>query len=437
MKRKKKQTPNAWCEAVELTDQFLKTNERADSLWERTTGRLHDNERRRCRNLFFGVLRNVTLIEWAIKQNVRVLPRGRLRALLMVAGFELLEGRERAPQADPLVVHHAVERAKELVTAPEVRLVNAVLRRLPETLGSRMAAEARGSGGLALRYSHPEWLVSRWIGAFGWDRARELLRWNQEPAPWYLRVFGELSDDEAGILEASRWAGFYRVPGGGREIAERLMEAGRGYSQDPSTRLGPELLAPKAGESVVDLCAAPGGKSLWLAEVAGKGDAGGTLVSLDLPGGRLERLKENLSRYPRSRETRVVGMDLLEASSNALEERGLPGAYDAVLLDAPCSNTGVFRRRVDARWLLEPPKIAELAALQLRLLRVAAGLVRPEGRIVYSTCSVEAEENREVAEAFAAESRGRFVLEKATEHFPWKTGHDGGGAFLLRRRAAG
>ncbi len=436
MKRKKKTVPDAWCEAVDLTDRFLKTRERADFLWERTAGRVEGNDRSRCRSLYYGALRNIALIDWAIKQNVRRRPKGRLRALMLVAGFELLAALETGTGAEALVVHHAVERAKILVSGPEVRLANAVLRRLSGTLRPVLTAEPESAAGLALRFSHPEWLVARWVAAFGWAETRDLLSWNQRPSPWYLRVFEERSPDEARFLEPSPWEGFFRVGEGGRKAAERLLREGKAYAQDPSTRLAPELLGPAAGEAVLDLCAAPGGKSVAIARaMVEPGKAGGILVSLDLPGRRLRRLEENLLRYPWARGARVVGMDLLELTAAALEREGLPGTYDAVLLDAPCSNTGVFRRRVDARGALAPGKIDQLAALQLRLLRAAGDRVREGGRLVYSTCSIEAEENRAVVERFTAADPGAFVLEKAVEHYPWQTGHDGGGGFLLRRRA--
>ncbi len=424
------QVEDGWSQAVDLTSQYLKTKRRADYLFESITGHIHSNERHRCQNLFYGVIRNIALIEWAIKQNVRRMPKGRLKALLLIAGYELVEAIEQGRGREPPVVHHAVERGKNLLSPSEVRLANAVLRRLPDALRDGPPVQSADAGELALRHSHPKWLVSRWIGAFGLSNTAKLLEWNQAPAPYYIRVFGDVPESASAFLEPTRWPRFHRVGSGGWDCAKRLMEKGLAYAQDPSTRLAPEILGPLPGEAVLDLCAAPGGKSLLLADLIRDP---GILVSLEKPGGRLDLLRENLSRYPWCRAS-VVGADLLAVSPSMMEARGLPGLYDAVLLDVPCSNTGVFRRRVDARWGITPENLVAVTELQGRLLRAAANLVRPSGRLVYSTCSIEPAENREIVEHFAAARGGEFALEHAREHYPWVTGHDGGGVFLLRRR---
>jgi 16S rRNA (cytosine967-C5)-methyltransferase len=122
--------------------------------------------------------------------------------------------------------------------------------------------------------------------------------------------------------------------------------------------------------------------------------------------------------------------------ASTFEDKSLPSAYDAVMLDAPCSNTGVIQRRTDVKWRLQPNDIKKCAKLQLQLLHSAARFVKAGGRITYSTCSIEAAENQLVVDAFLASKSGRlFKLEKAMASLPWETGHDGAGAFLLRREA--
>ncbi len=433
MKSKKTVAPDAWESAVALTNEFFKSDRRLARLQEGTATELPQEERRRRQSLLYGVARNIALIEWAIKQNVRRIPKGRLKALLLVAGFEILaDVRENEGARAPQVVHHAVDRAKRLLSAPEARLVNAVLRRLRETFRSALVEEPASADDLARLYSHPKWLVERWICAFGWDRVRSLLAWSQEPAPDYLRLYVEPPEGVADGLIPTEWPGFVRIGAGGWPLAQELLASGRAYVQDPSTRLAPELLAPVAGENVLDLCASPGGKTLLLAARLGEGAGDRDLVALDRPGPRLRRLEENLSRYPWCRAV-AYGGSLPEIVPGDLAARGLPEAYDAVLIDVPCSNSGVFRRRVEARWLLTETGLKELVGLQRRLLRAAAVFVRPGGRLVYSTCSIDEEENTAQVAAFLEAVEGRFVGENSRVHYPWETGHDGGAAFLMRR----
>ena len=158
---------------------------------------------------------------------------------------------------------------------------------------------------------------------------------------------------------------------------------------------------------------------------------------MDLPGKRIARLEENLSTL-RSKDLKceIVECDLLEMDTSTFEDKRLPSAYDAVMLDAPCSNTGVIQRRTDVKWRLQPKDIENCAKLQLQLLHSAARFVKAGGRITYSTCSIEAMENQLVVDEFLASKSGRvFKLEKAMVSLPWETGHDGAGAFLLRREA--
>lgn len=190
-----------------------------------------------------------------------------------------------------------------------------------------------------------------------------------------------------------------------------------------------EMLGVQAGECVLDLCAAPGGKSVALAERLG---GAGRLVAVD-KSRRLARLRENVARFPQGL-VEVREGDVLAVGREWAAEVAGEALFDAVLLDAPCSNTGVLRRRVDAKWRLSEESVLEAAALQLALLRAASACVRSGGRLVYSTCSVEEEENAGVVSAFLAGPEGAgFVLREQRLSFPWECGHDGGGSFLLIR----
>jgi 16S rRNA (cytosine967-C5)-methyltransferase len=159
------------------------------------------------------------------------------------------------------------------------------------------------------------------------------------------------------------------------------------------------------------------------------------LVSLDLPGERMERLKENLAQAGDLRVV-LVPADLRADPAFMLSGQDLPVAYPAVLVDAPCTNTGVMRHRIDVKWRLQPADFRRHAQQQLVLLEAAARLVAPGGRLVYSTCSIDPEENEGVVAAFLGRAGGAFTLAAQVLSKPWESGHDGGGAFLLRRAAA-
>ena len=167
--------------------------------------------------------------------------------------------------------------------------------------------------------------------------------------------------------------------------------------------------------------------------------AAGKIVAMDLPaeagkpGPRIDRLKENLARV-HGVDVALVQADLLEGAVMALRAHQLPESYVAVLLDVPCSNTGVMRHRADVKWRLQAGDFKKHPQQQLALLHAAARLVAPGGRLVYSTCSIDPEENeRVVAEFFNSRAGGPFKLEASTQSLPWVTGHDGAGAFRLRR----
>jgi 16S rRNA (cytosine967-C5)-methyltransferase len=271
---------------------------------------------------------------------------------------------------------------------------------------------------------------------FGAATTRKRLEWNQQPAPVYVRWRIDTAVPE--FFTATKWPGFYEVKAGKWDEVRRLANDGSLYVQDPSTRLCIGLLAPQPGETILDACAAPGGKSLFIADTMKTGK----VVALDEPGEpgkvdiRLVRLKENLSRSPAGVDVALVEADLRKVNTVFYRNLNLPESYDAVLLDAPCSNTGVMRHRIDVKWRLQDGDFARHAEQQLELLHACARLVRPGGRLVYSTCSVDAQENEQVIKAFFDSRAGSpFKLEKQVIAYPWTDGHDGAGAFLLKKNS--
>lgn len=425
-----------WEAAVGLTERWLARSERVDTLLEGLPSALVGQERARAQQLFYGVVRWSSRLESALAGLMARPPRTKVKAVLVVAGFELLEG---GPALTAKVIHHAVEKAKTVCSAKEAGLVNAVARKLALRL-------AEPPADVATTFAHPEWLVARWTQQFGAATTRQLLEWNQQPAPVYARwrkespasaVAGPMAD-KPDFLAPTKWAGFYEVKPGKWDEIRRLAGAGALYVQDPSTRLCIGLLAPQPGEVILDACAAPGGKSLFIADAM----KSGKVIALDEPAEpgkpdiRLLRLKENLARAPAGVEVAQVEADLRKVNTVVYRNLNLPESYDAVLLDAPCSNTGVMRHRIDVKWRLQDGDFARHAEAQLELLHAAARLVRPGGRLVYSTCSIDGQENAQVIKAFFdSRAGGPFKLEQSVQAYPWQDGHDGAGAFLLKKQA--
>jgi len=415
-----------WDAAVCLVEAYLIGEQKADQLIDQIPVNFIGDRRAACQSLFLGALRHGHRTRAALKKLLRKKTKSSVEAVLLVSGYEILDA-----EADrhPKIIHHAVEHSKQVVNRFDQGFLNAILRKLPAALEQINAQKSP-----AAFYSHPDWLVEHWQEEFP-GACTQLLEWNQDIPPTYLKVYNDEVQIPLG-LEATEWPQFYQVTGkiSWKEDLHPLLNKGNAYIKDPSTRIAPALLGPRAGESVLDLCAAPGGKAYDIAHaMEGKGQ----IVAVDLPGKRIARLEENLSTL-RSEDLKceIVECDLLEMDASTFEDRSLPSAYDAVMLDAPCSNTGVIQRRTDVKWRLQPNDIENCAKLQLQLLHSAARFVKAGGRITYSTCSIEAAENQLVVDAFLASKSGRvFKLEKAMVSLPWETGHDGAGAFLLRREA--
>jgi len=214
--------------------------------------------------------------------------------------------------------------------------------------------------------------------------------------------------------------GFFQVDSPPRD----WLEQGRVYVQDPSTAMACDLLAPSAGDTVLDACAAPGGKTAYLAQLMGNE---GQITACDLSPRRLDRLSGNLRRLG-VKNTRVMEFDM---TSDRTPPWGA-ARFDRILLDVPCSNTGVMRRRVDVRWRLEPWNIEELNVQQVQILSKALLLLKPGGTLVYSTCSLDHDENQGVLDQTLA-NHPHIKLVSTQEVTPWKDGFDGAFAGKLVR----
>ena len=420
-----KSASRGWDGAIYVLESFIRSGGKASEHLAQLPTAFPAAERRACHSLFLGALRNAHRTRHALKPLLAKPPKPLLEAILLIAGNQLIEASETDRAK---VVHHAVERAKAHVSRPEAGFLNAVLRKLAPAIHRIDPLEQP-----AAYYSHPEWLVRHWQETFPVESVTALLRWNQSLPRTFLRL-DPGSDPVPEFLRATPWPGFFAIrPGASFENEVLpLLNKRNAYIKDPSTRFAAELLAPVGGENILDLCAAPGGKAC---DCARQMNGEGRIVAVDLPGSRIDRLRENFDRIGAvSPALEIVESDALALTPELLQARDLPVAYDAVMLDAPCSNTGVIQRRTDVKCRLQPDSIAEAAQLQEKLIRAAATFVRPGGRLVYSTCSIELEENRNIVEGFLrSESGQHFSLASTLESYPWESGHDGAAAYLFRR----
>jgi 16S rRNA (cytosine967-C5)-methyltransferase len=389
--------------------------------------RLRPADRALVQELAYGVVRWQATLDWLVQQKT---PPGRNQKIVLLIllrlGLYQLFWLERIP--DHAAVHETVALAKKLGFGHQAGFINAILREYlrerPRT--EQLLAHLREQQP-ALGRSHPDWLFERWERQWGRDQAVRLMDWNNRPPPTYARA-NTLRAGADQLVEAwkNELVDFTPVdrdwlPPGLlfelkshpplRELAS--FRSGWFYIQDPSTLLAASLLDAQPDEAVLDLCAAPGGKTTYLAQ---RMENRGRVVACDVQPQRLKLLRENCARLG---AVCVETTDTLESGKQ----------FDRVLVDAPCSNTGVMRRRVDLRWRIRTEEIERLQADQIQLLKTGSSAVKPAGVLVYSTCSLEPEENRQVVDAFLRE-RPEFRLASERHLRPFVEEVDG--AYVAR-----
>lgn len=385
------------------TMRAVRAGDLADRALDRSCGALAPRDRAWVQELVYGTFRTRGRIDHLLGQLVR----GGVEKLepdvldiLRLGAYQLLEMGSVPPYA---AVSQSVELAREAGVGRASGLVNGVLQSLRRRQGElRFPDPDRDPvGDLVTRGSHPRWLVERWVDHFGVDAVRALVAANNERPELYLTVLGIPVDEAVSRLHAAGLTA-EGVPFSPRSVrlgadtsAHNALAVVPAVVQDPAAALVVHYAAVPDGANVLDVCAAPGGKAIALTENAA------TVVAADLSSRRLARLRENVRRLGLEERVPVVVADA----------RTAPFApADAVLLDAPCTGTGTFRRHPDGRWRITPADLEQLTALQAELLDAAAGRVNAGGLLIYSTCSLEPEENEHQVRRFL-ESRSDFVLE--------------------------
>ncbi|NKB69186.1 MAG: 16S rRNA (cytosine(967)-C(5))-methyltransferase RsmB [Candidatus Latescibacteria bacterium] len=387
-----------------------------DSLLEsRPVRDLDERDRRFVRQLVLGTLRWQGRLDWILDQFTRrplAQTPPRLRQILRLGAYQLL-WLDRVPER--AAVHSSVELAKRFAPGGKA-LINAVLRQVVRRSAdiSYPPRQSDLTGHLAAFQSHPRWLIERWLKNWGESATEALLQAANEPSTTFLRLNPLRTDSQrlaqqlatAGVQveAAGPLSGFFAAQSGGNLFSSPAYRQGLFQIQDINAGLPVALLDPQPGERILDMCSAPGGKATQIAERMGDS---GLVLAADRSPQRLRRVGDNARR---------LGLNCVHPLAWDARREGL-GGFHRVLADVPCTGTGTLGRRPDARWRKRPEQLAQLTGLQDQLLHRAFACLRPGGVLVYSTCSLECEENAERVERFlAAEPRAR--LETAEPFFP-------------------
>lgn len=387
--------------------------------------KMSDADRRLATELVYGVVKAGDTLDWMVSRYVtRSLSKISPMILeILRLGFYQLFFLDRIPAS--AACNEAVNLAKKYGHQGTSGFVNAVLRtavREPER-AKFPAGKGQGTKGLALAAQHPEWLVRQWVKTFGFEEAQALCAFDNAPAVLSLRtntlkiereaLLEKLRADHVGV-EPSPWApeGVLCHDHGALDDMAALRE-GLFQVQDESSMQVAHVVDPLPGELIIDACSAPGGKTTHLAALMKNQ---GRIVAADIYPAKLTRVEENAAR---------LGIHIIETLCCDAREIGAryAGQADRLLLDVPCSGLGVLRRRADARWRKTPQEIAALPALQRAILVGAAPAVKVGGVLVYSTCTIQAQENEEVVASFLA-THPEFSLETTGAFLPQQKRRD-------------
>ena len=430
--------------ATEILSRFLGKSE------------LDNIDRALCKELVFGVLRQRKLLDFVIDEYLKTKSglKPEILNILRLGAYQSLFLDKIPSHA---IVNEAVKAASQIRGKRQSGFVNAVLRKITRLSLEEIKCPDRRSRAtefLAVRYSHPEWLVNKFIKQYGVEDAEKLLIFNNAPPPTTLRINPEKTSLEKLIdwiqknhlekaeLEKGRYSpvalSVKYVP---IHVEWAPLKNGWAYIQDEAAQLVGLYADPSPGMRIVDYCAAPGGKLTHIAQICGDKCA---VIGLDIDKKRIRKIKENCAR---------LGLENVRAemiSQGILEELKKKPA-DIVLTDVPCTGAGIIRRQPDLKWKKDLRSLKRLNKVQGEILENSAKIVRPGGLLVYSTCSILREENEDVIESFLEkrpdfeidkecgrlnkEAAEHFLMEKGLRGFPPVCGIDGFYAVRLRKSA--
>jgi 16S rRNA (cytosine967-C5)-methyltransferase len=374
--------------------------------------------------LVYGTIKFQLKLDWVI--DAMLIKGGRLRTgpriLLRMAFYQILY-MDRVPAR--AVVNESVNLAKKRFHAGVASLVNGILRgyiRRPE--GVVWPGKGDMAQYISVMYSHPRWMVERWIRRYGPEATQTLCDFNNKPAELWIRANTLCCEPEA-LCRRLESEGCRAEPGflpesvriqSGPSVADlRSYQEGWFAVQDLTSMLAARALAPNPGDRVLDVCAAPGGKTGHLAQLMRDQ---GVLMAMDIHPHRVALIQQNMDRLGITCVTPLTG-------DGTQLPPWMRGAFDRILLDAPCSGLGVLRRRPDARWRRNEQDVRALAVLQQTLLHGALDCLKPGGRLIYSTCTLEPEENIHVVERVFGARQDVAFFKRPLQYEPFKDGMEG------------
>jgi 16S rRNA (cytosine967-C5)-methyltransferase len=391
-----------------VTEKAAYANIVVDATLERHNWAQH--HRKLYTTLVYGTLRHGGLIDWVLGKRIgRKFPGGIHPAILTILRMGTYQILFLSRMPKYAAVDESVKLAKKYGHEGAAAFVNAVLRATKRNAGSVELPNRNENAALyiATRYSHPLWLVERWLSVWGFEPTERVCAVNNEMAPLTVRAntlkvdpkeLGQrLRDEHLSVRKNTEVPEELEIVKSPRPIRQiRSFRDGLFQIQDASSICAGHLLAPKPGETVADMCAGPGGKTTHLAQLM---QDCGKIYAIDVKPHRLSLVRDNCLRLG------VTMVQCVQADAGRVSELNLPPA-DRVLVDAPCSGTGTFRRKLDLRWRLKSGEIERLAAIQKELVGAASSILKPGGVLVYSVCSVDPVETDELGRGDTFSSRG-------------------------------
>lgn len=376
---------------------------------------LESRERAEVREYVQNILRRRSYLDFLIDQFSNVKIDGMKSSLKNILRLGVYDMVFMDSTPDYAAINESVEIAKYSLGSRTGDLTNAILRNLQRDIDDLPKPSFEDRTKLvATTFSHPEWLVKRWTKRFGEREAFQLMQANNSRPTYYVRANNlrtktknfklRMTKHDIPFEESDWLPGYFRVESVAPFIQKGWLDKGFCQIQDIAAGFAPFLLDPQPEETVYDLCAAPGTKSILMSDLM---NGEGEILAVDISSERLDRLAESaLSHH--AENIRVRRADVTELT---LDEA------DAVLLDAPCTGTGVLSKRADLRWRRDEESLKNAVELQAKLLDSAAKMVKVGGRLVYSTCSLEEEENMEQVMNFL-DRHENFELQTIEDYLP-------------------
>ena len=379
------------------------TNQAIERTISRKGARLSSRGRRFLTHLVYGTSRYVNLADYVLKdllnQPIKQLPF----PILLILRMGVYQTLFLDTVTFPSMVHTSVDLAKKQGHAGTARLVNAVLKRIPQTLEDVTFPDKNEDLGyyLSIRYSLEKWLCNRWIEEYGAEQAEAMCAASNEEASATIRVNTTITTREK-LLESLKRLDLLAIADPvipdaislikcAPPLRSKIFQEGHFYIQDAASMLPPHLLEPQAGDRILDMCASPAGKSTHVAQLT---DNGAFVIANDMGGRNYWRMQENIDRL------QLKNIHLTIADATALP---FTGPFDRVLLDAPCTGMGTFRRHPELKYRMGPKAPRRLGKKQLALLRSAIEVCKNGGLIVYSVCTFSAEETEDLATIITGE----------------------------------